>query len=338
MDEVLIQYFDNPDYCVVTPITSGLINLTYQINVGVNKYILQEINSSIFPEPEIIIANMLFLDHFLKEKNYPKETLSIIPNNKGLYLTYANGKTWRMTKFITSSISYNKVVSKEQAFNAAKAISEFHYYLNDFDVNRIKPSIKGFLDFKTRVKQFNEALEKGNTTRLIETKEIVEYIKSQSYLIDNYLQINFPQRIVHADAKISNFLFDENNENNVLAIIDWDTILPGNILCDFGDMVRTYANIKEEDDTSDGNLFSAHNFEALKEGFLLHLKEQLTDVELDNINLSAQVVILIQAIRFITDYLLNDTYYTITYEKQNLNRTINQINLLKELNQYLCIN
>lgn len=336
IEEVLSLYFERTDYCVVTPISTGLINSTYRISLGIHQFILQEINTSVFQAPEVIISNMLAVAQFLEAKDYPKAILRIRPNRNGFYLTFSNGKVWRMTEFVPNSKDYLKVVSKEQAYHAAKAISEFHYHLNDFPIERISPSINGFLDFEKRINSYQLALANGNKNRITETNELIESINRQLYLIEDYLKINFPLRVVHADAKISNFLFDETNENNVLAIIDWDTILPGNMLCDFGDMVRTYANLKAEDDASEGIIFSSENYKAVKEGFLYYLKNILADEELNAIDLTAQTVILIQAIRFLTDYLNDDVYYATNYVTHNLDRTINQMNLLTALNQYLC--
>lgn len=338
IEDVLSLYFERADFCIVIPINTGLINSTYLINLGVNQFILQAINTTIFPEPEHIISNMLILSRFLKEKDYPKHTLNVRTNRNGFYLTFSNGKVWRMTDFIPNSKAFNQVNSKKQAYEAAKAISEFHYYLKDFSVERISPGIKDFLAFEKRVLAFNLAIQNGNINRIKKSEASINYLNSQVYLIDEYLAINFPKRIVHADAKIGNFLFDLNDENKVLALIDWDTITVGNVLCDFGDMVRTYANVKKEDDPSPADLFSAENYEAIKEGFFYHLKNILSDVELQAVDLTAQVVVLIQAIRFLTDYLNDDIYYSISYESHNLDRTTNQINFIKELNNYLCTN
>nr|WP_305051427.1 hypothetical protein [Elizabethkingia bruuniana] len=43
------------------------------------------------------------------------------------------------------------------------------------------------------------------------------------------------------------------------------------------------------------------------------------------------MVVFIQVIRFLGDYLNGDTYYKTKYPNHNLDRTKNQINLLKEL-------
>lgn len=338
MENVLANYFERPDDVIITPINQGYINSTYKLTIGVNNYILQKINTSIFKQPEIIISNMLSVANHLKSKNYSKAIIEVIPNKNRNYLTFLNGETWRMTSFVPNSVCYDKVLSKEQAFAAASAISEFHKELNDLSINRISESIEGFLDYKKRVKDFEKVLSKGNKVRIDLAKDEIDFINRYLHLINQYLSIDFPKRVVHADAKISNFLFDSENETNVAALIDWDTMVPGNILCDFGDMIRTYSNLKVEDDPNPVNNFSLENYQAVKEGFMSELKDILTEEELKAIDLTAFVVVLIQAIRFLTDFINDDIYYHTERENQNLDRTINQINLLKSIQNHICIN
>ena len=334
MEKILKHYFQNIDQIVVNPISSGWINYTYEVNSQGKKYILQKINTKVFPKPDIISNNIQLVSTHLKAKNYPKQIIEIIPDLQGNLLARENDETWRLTSFIPNSICFDKVESAEQAFEAAKTVSQFHSYLLDLNVDQIFPSIDGFLDYKKRMKDFNEALENASEERLQETKEEVNYILDNLSKVKEYLAIDFPKRVVHADAKLSNFLFDNDNHSQAIAVIDWDTIMPGNILCDFGDMIRTYANLKEEDDPSAENLFESKYYEAVKKGFLEHLKDDLESIEVENMDFVAYIVIYIQAVRFLGDYLNNDVYYSISYPKQNLNRTINQINLLKALTKF----
>jgi hypothetical protein len=54
----------------------------------------------------------------------------------------------------------------------------------------------------------------------------------------------------------------------------------------------------------------------------------MTDSELNNLILGPKMIILIQAIRNLTDYLMGDVYYKIQYETHNLVRARNQLTLL----------
>lgn len=338
MEGILNAYFENPADVILKPLTQGLINSTYEVYHGHHRYILQKINTTIFKKPEVLISNGLLVSNHLKNKNYTKGIIDIQPNKSGNYLTFNNGETWRLTNYIPNSVCYDQVISEDQAYAAAEAISEFHSLLHDLPIERIQPSIEGFLDYKKRVEDYKWALANGNSDRMDAAREVLEYINTNLYLVERYLTIDFPQRIVHADAKISNFLFEEKNPNRVTAVIDWDTFIPGNILCDFGDMVRTYASLKVEDDPSEGPIFSRAYYEVVKKGFLAQLHQILSPKEMEAIDLTAYVVILIQAIRFVTDYLQNDIYYHTNRENHNLDRTINQVNLLRALQNELCIN
>lgn len=309
---------------------SGHINRTYLIQNNQKRFILQSLNTSIFKNPEVISQNIQALVLHLKSKNYPHSILTPCSFKNG-DLLYDN--QWRLFEFIEGTQSFEKVESVEQAFEAAKFLSEFHLYIQDLEKNKINDSIPGFLDFSFRWKQFQDALKSASQERKGNSIKEIEWIESKQSILKDWKTLNSktPKRIIHADPKISNFLFETHSSTIPKALIDWDTLMLGNILYDFGDMARSYTNLKEEDDAEVGDNFSSEYYKALKEGFLFHLKSELSELEIQNLDLAAEAVIYTQAIRFLTDYLNSDIYYSIHYPEQNLNRTRNQINLLKEL-------
>ncbi|MDN5395944.1 MAG: aminoglycoside phosphotransferase family protein [Chryseobacterium sp.] len=142
-----------------------------------------------------------------------------------------------------------------------------------------------------------------------------------------------PKRIIHGDPNVRNILFDSTSKP--LAVIDLDTVTVSTILYDFGDMARSYTNTLDEDLKTAENNFNPHMYRTVKDGFLLYLKKKLSFDELENLDYAAQTVIYIQAIRFLTDYLNGSTYYSTKYAEHNLDRTRNQLQLLKGLRKYL---
>lgn len=327
----IFENFENPasDFEVKT-LVSGHINRTYLIRNHGRKFILQKINTKVFKQPEILVQNILNISNHLKSKNYPHQFLKPILFSDGKFIYDSE---WRIFEFIENSQSFEKAKSDNQVFEAAKFLSEFYSYLNDLDPTEIGDSIPGFLDFNLRYVQFETALENAEQSRIENSKAEIEFIISNQKFLNEWNKISteIPTRIIHADPKISNFLFDKNSEEKIIALIDWDTFMCGPILYDFGDMARSYTNLKNEDDPSEGEIFSQKNYEALKNGFLFYLKDQLTKTEIENLDTSASTVIYIQAVRFLNDYLNGDIYYHIDFREQNLNRTKNQINLLKGL-------
>jgi Ser/Thr protein kinase RdoA (MazF antagonist) len=140
----------------------------------------------------------------------------------------------------------------------------------------------------------------------------------------------FKLRVTHHDTKISNVLFDAND--NGLCVIDLDTVMPGYFISDVGDMLRTYLSpvSEEEADLSKIDIREDY-FEAILKGYLSEMKDELSTEELSHFLYAGKFMIFMQATRFLTDYLLNDIYYGAKYEDHNLVRANNQIALLKSL-------
>lgn len=318
----------------VTQINFGHINKTYLVHNNSAHYILQEINTSVFHNLQVITQNIQNIAIHLSQSDYPYTILEPLFFADG-YSLY-QGK-FRLFRYIEGAQTFLKVQSAKQAYKAAKCLSAFHSQLSNLKVDRIEDSIVGFMDFNSRYEQFKAAIKTANTKRFKNAKSEIKDLQNRNRILSRWEELlpKIPKRILHADPKISNFLFDKEDEEKVVALIDWDTLLRDYILYDFGDMVRSYTNLREEDDPEKGNNFSLENFQALKQGFLYHLDSVLTRKEKSNLILGAEAVIYIQAIRFLTDYLNNDIYYATEYNEQNLDRTKSQLNLLIELQQEL---
>src|SRR5690625_285988 len=316
------------------PLTSGHINQTYLVSNNGEQLLMQKLNRKVFKNLDDITQNILAVSSHLKQSQYPNKVLELVAFSDGKYLYE---EEWRMFKYMEETQTFLKVQSEIQAFEAAKFLSSFHAHLSDIEIDRITDSIDGFLDFEMRLGQYDKALKKSASDRLEEAEAAVVFLKENKIILEDWLTLlpQIPTRIIQADPKISNFLFDQADANRIVALIDWDTILRGSILYDFGDMVRSYTNLKGEDDPEEGNNFSLVNYKALKKGFLHYLKNTLTQKELENLELGAKVVIYVQAMRFLTDYLNGDVYYSTQRPKQNLDRTMSQINLLKDLKRKL---
>ena len=101
--------------------------------------------------------------------------------------------------------------------------------------------------------------------------------------------------------------------------------MPGTALSDIGDMIRTFSNtLGEESKNIDGVKADIEIIQNIINGFLSSCKNILTNEEKDNLLFSGKAITLLQCIRFLTDYLNNDSYYKIVYPEQNWIRAQNQ--------------
>lgn len=315
----------------VNPITKGLINTSYKVTLDGNEFVLQQVNNQVFKNPQEVQQNIQLVSQYLRQADYKDIILTPITTVvDNALLTQYQGSGWRMFDYVADSVCYDTVDGISQAYDAAEALGKFHLTLRDFDETQLVDPIAGFLDFEYRVANFENALTNGNPNRINGCEEIIQILQSDRHLVQQYCEIypELPKQVIHGDPKISNFMFDKNS-SKVLGLIDWDTLMSGSILYDFGDMVRSCTNKSQEGDISQKDVFDKELYAAILDGYLVHQGSQLSQIEQDHLHLSAMVVTYVQAVRFITDYLLDDVYYQTSYMDQNKARTINQLYLLE---------
>jgi len=325
---ILSSFFKNIDDCKIIPFGSGLIHRTFFLQHADGDFILQKINHHVFKNPEDLMENIQMVGNHLKQNNYPRSILNIKKTLDGnrLLQTSAN-EYWRIFDFIEDTQEFTKPESEKQVYQTGKCFGEFLTYLKDLSIEKIKPSIPNFHNTRMRLENFEKAIQKDEFDRVKVSSKEIEQIRNWRFLVEDFEALNCPIRIVHADPKISNLLF--NQDEKVKAVIDWDTIMPGSVLHDFGDLVRTMACEENEESTDFEKVkISLVYFESLKKGFLETTESWLTEVEKNNLMLGAKMIIYEQAIRFLTDFLEGDKYYNTVYTGQNFNRSKNQIQLL----------
>ncbi|MDP1587439.1 MAG: phosphotransferase, partial [Prosthecobacter sp.] len=161
----------------------------------------------------------------------------------------------------------------------------------------------------------------------LETAQIL----ARSHLARALQSRNLPVRTVHNDTKLNNLLFDRQTQQP-LCVIDWDTVMPGLVAHDFGDMVRTMASAAAEDETDPARVrILPERLAAITRGYLAATQDWLTQAEIDTLPLGAQTIIFEQAVRFLTDHLEGDLYYPVSRHGHNLTRTRVQCALLESL-------
>jgi hypothetical protein len=112
--------------------------------------------------------------------------------------------------------------------------------------------------------------------------------------------------------------------------------MPGYFFSDLGDMIRSMACSYDENSTEFDKITIRKKFyNAILEGYLMVMNKQLTDSEKKYIHYAGLLMIYMQSLRFLTDYLNGDIYYQISYPEQNFNRATNQLTLLGQLEKFL---
>jgi hypothetical protein len=106
--------------------------------------------------------------------------------------------------------------------------------------------------------------------------------------------------------------------------------MPGCVLSDIGDMIRTYSSpVGEESKEIEKVVCNLEIINTIIQEFTK--KTALEKKEIENLFFGGMAITFMQSVRFLTDYLNGDSYYKTSYENQNLVRVKNQWALYKSL-------
>lgn len=332
---ILKAFGFNPETCHIKPLGDGLINKTWvikDIEAGDN-FVFQKINDNVFKRPEDITANIRLINDYLDGK-HPDYlfTSPVAATNGNDMIKSADGEYFRIFRYIEGSVTHNELQKPVQAYEAAHQFGKFTKLLSGIDMGQLKVTIPDFHNLDLRFEQFTESLKNPDPSRKENANDAIQFLMENKEIVDEYRKItslkDFKLRVTHHDTKISNVLFDAND--NGLCVIDLDTVMPGYFISDVGDMMRTYLSpVSEEEKDFSKIQVRPDFFKAIIQGYLSEMKDELSEAEKGALIYAGKFMIYMQALRFITDYLNNDSYYGAKYEGHNLLRGQNQIMLLK---------
>ena len=326
----------------------GRINDTYEVRFSGGKrdlYVVQRINQNVFKRPLDVMENVQRVTEHLKCKMEEcgsgdplRNVLTLVPAKDGkCYLEDGNGDVWRTYLFIEGAVGHAVVDSPEQAREGARAFGAFFAGLVDLPGEPLHETIPGFHDTRGRYAALEEAIARDTWDRVAHAGAEIEFARSRKGIADMVAEIEadgqIPRRTTHGDTKLNNVLIDEDTDRAV-CVIDLDTVMPGYILHDFGDMVRTFCNTAGE---RAGNLDSVcvdmAVFEAVVDGYLETAGPLMTPAELDTLVAGARTAAYEVGIRFLSDHLAGDVYFKSLYPGQNLERARTQMKLVESMEE-----
>ncbi|MDP4254863.1 MAG: aminoglycoside phosphotransferase family protein [Bacteroidota bacterium] len=335
MEPELYSAFGLDAHCPALPFGPGLINTTWKIDCGERSYILQRINDKVFPHPAQIVENMCALGSYLEKTAPAYPFIKPLPAKDGSRLVHLEGSGYfRLTSFVDGSHTLRVAEDPDMAYEASRQFGHFMRLLSGFPAGRLHATLPGFHDLGLRQAQFESALVRGDALRIAEAGELIHAIRRFACIPERFERIRtdrqFILRVTHHDSKISNVLFDGQGKG--ICVIDLDTVMPGRFISDLGDLLRTCLSPVSEEERDYGLVaVRPAYFEAIVRGWLDEMGDELSRDELDHLVYAGKFMCYMQAIRFLTDYLLHDPYYGSDYPGHNLVRAGNQIVLLERL-------
>lgn len=343
IEEIVSHFAIEGEFAQAERVITGHINDSFIIKTsqtGHPGYFLQWINNYIFKDVDGLMNNISavtgHLAEKLRENGRPAfRVLEIIPCVDGKkYYADAKGNFWRLYNFIENTHAYDVVENTKIAYEGGRAFGIFMSLLADLPAERLIEIIPDFHNMEKRLSTFNQSLEADAVNRAKSIPAELEFVKKRA---EQMLSIpalikagRLPVRITHNDTKFNNILFD--SANHAICIVDLDTVMPGTLLFDFGDAIRTGANLANEDEKDLSKVgINLPIYEAYTKGFIKSTSHTLTGDEIGNLAFSARFMTFIIGLRFLTDYLDGDPYFRTLYPNHNLDRARVQFTLLEDM-------
>lgn len=335
----------------LTPYGSGHINDTFLVTTalpaGQRRFVLQRINHQVFRQPDLLMENVervcAHAQSKLRAAGAPdahRRALRLIPTRGGkAWQVDQDGNRWRCYDFIGGATGHDVVRAPEQAFAAAKAFGAFQALLADLPGGRLHETIPDFHHTPARFTRFRQALAKDAHGRAAAAGPEIAFALARAdevaVVTDGLRDGRLPERVTHNDTKLNNVLLDDATQEGV-CVIDLDTVMPGSVLYDFGDLVRTSTSPAAEDETDLSTVtMQFPMFAALVRGYLESTRGFLTPAEKSLLPFAGKLITFEIGLRFLTDWLEGDTYFKVRRPGHNLDRTRTQFKLVASIESQL---
>ncbi len=329
------------------PCKIGHINETYTATYDQGgtrvRYIHQKINQNVFKQPDAVMENVMRVTTHLRDKliaeragDITRRAVTVVPTRAGhsFYRT-RSGDYWRTFVFIEGLQTYEAVQSPEQAAEAGFAFGQFQRLLADLPGERLHETIPDFHNTRKRFAALQQAIENDHYNRAKDVAKEIKFALAQEPIVDVLLgslaRGELPERATHNDTKFNNVMMDVVT-GKAMCVVDLDTVMPGLVHYDFGDMVRTTTSptVEDEPDLSKVEM-NTPIFQSLARGYLAAAGSFLTPAEKSHLAFSGKLITFTIGIRFLTDFLNGDKYFRVHRPHHNLDRCRTQFKLVQSI-------
>jgi aminoglycoside phosphotransferase (APT) family kinase protein len=349
IEEISRQFQIYGEILHAEPCKIGHINETFAATYAQGgtrvRYIHQKINQNVFKDPESLMENVTRVTSHIREKLFnrgerdvTRKALTLVPARDGRpFHRNGDGDYWRTFFFVEGAQTFEAVQTPAQAFQAGCAFGNFQSLLVDLPGKRLAETIPAFHNTRNRFEHFRQAVAADHCNRAQSATREIQFALQHEDIVDVLLNAlangQIPERITHNDTKFNNVMLD-NESGCQICVLDLDTVMPGLVLYDFGDMVRTTTSPTLEDERDLTRIqMQMPMFEALARGYLEAAGSFLTPAEKALLAFSGKLITFTIGLRFLTDYLAGDKYFRVHRPEHNLDRCRTQFKLIESIEQ-----
>ncbi len=227
----LAQAFALGEVMAVRRLTAGLIQETWYLETTTGQYVSQKLHP-IFNEH--VTADGQVVSQFLRSRGFQTPYYHLT-NSGDLHWHFESG-AWRVMTYL-AGLTYSAPPTLAYLESVGYVVGLMHQALAQLNYN-FQFQIHDFHNTPAILSILQEHIQ-AKTRHASHSTISREADFFQDTVPDLFLPPDLPQQIIHADLKLSNFLFDE--QGAVVAILDLDTFMYHSIYVEMGDAFRSWA-------------------------------------------------------------------------------------------------
>jgi Ser/Thr protein kinase RdoA (MazF antagonist) len=317
----------------LSPLGNGLINDTYLGSSRNTQFVLQRLNSRVFPHPEQVIANLSQLNRHISRQLPDSLHLRIpamLPATDGqLYFQDDEGQTWRALELISPAESRERLANTEEAEQVGFALAHFHRLCSTLPTDSLYDTLPGFHIapdyFQNYLSTLNQPLQVPADDDFRQCRSFIDQCRERIDVLEQAKQRGELQlRVIHGDPKLNNFLFEPGG-NLIVSLIDLDTVKPGLVHYDIGDCLRSCCHIEGN------NRFDLNLCRQILRRYLREAGSFFTEADYRYLYSAIWLIPFELGLRFFSDYLAGDRYFKIDRPRHNLQRAQAQFALSESI-------
>jgi Ser/Thr protein kinase RdoA (MazF antagonist) len=348
LETIAARFHPRQSIAAIRPLGHGNVNDTYLVTLAGETdppFVLQRLNTRVFRQPRLVMANMLAVGEHVARKLRNGLTAAngrrweipqvLKASDSQLPWVEQDGDFWRAISFIESARSIDVIGERAHAREVGVGLGMFHLLIHDLPAAELADTLEGFHVTPGYLAAYHRVLESSVLPRGPKEQWCIAFIGAReslaSVLEDARARGELQLRPIHGDPKINNVMLDSST-GRAIALVDLDTVKPGLVQYDIGDCLRSGCNpLGEESRDPEAVCFDVGLCEAILEGYLSLARDFLTPADYAYIVDSIRLIAFELGLRFFSDHLAGNVYFKADHPQHNLDRALVQFRLTESI-------
>ncbi len=304
-------------------VAHGHIHQTWRVTDSAGgEWAVQRISTTVFDDPDALATNLRRVTDAARKAGVPTLIPVAVGPQELPILRYEDG-VWRASRWIEGRRMQPSDLGDSRV--AAAAFGAFDAAVSD--VSGLVEVLPHFHDPLMRFDRLGVAVSTDRLGRAAPAMDLVSRLEQIRAARSEELSAwnRLPIRVAHNDAKATNVLMDTEGR---AVVIDLDTVMSGTVLADIGELVRSTVR-PVEDQITDTVVDPGLVGEIV--GAFTRAFGSLTSDETALLGDAGLILTTENAVRFLTDHLEGDIYFTVDDPDHNFRRAEAQTALAESL-------